>query len=61
MKHEQFKTSTIQLSKATSAEKSASAASKAASAQIASTHKTAQTARQIEEETAKTVAAGRGR
>jgi L-rhamnose mutarotase len=53
MKHEQFKTSTIELSTAP-AQKQAQAAQKSASAQ-------AQQARYIEEETAKTATAGRAR
>jgi len=55
MKHEQFKTSTIELTKSAQAEKTTTTAQKSASA---STQKTAQA---IEEETAKTTSAGRAR
>jgi ATP-dependent exoDNAse (exonuclease V) alpha subunit len=56
MKHEQFKTSTIELSKETASTQ------KTASTQAQTAQKTAsQSARYIEEETAKTAAAGRAR
>ena len=59
MKHEQFKTSTIELTKSAQAEKIASTAQKSASStQTATAQKTAQA---IEEETAKTATAGRAR
>jgi conjugative relaxase-like TrwC/TraI family protein len=56
MKYEQFKTSTIELSKTSQAEKTASSAQKTASAQ-----NQARSAQTVEEETAKTASAGRGR
>jgi ATP-dependent exoDNAse (exonuclease V) alpha subunit len=61
MKHEQFKTSTIVLSKTTQAEKTASSVQKAASAAQAQTASAQKTAQAIEEENIKTASAGRGR